>query len=243
MFEGWIGYLILTLAALAASTVAAVTGFGGAVILLPILTSVVGLREAIPVLTVAQLIGNASRVWFNRRDLHYPIIGWFSLGSIPMAIVGSYLFATAPLSTLTRLLGLLLLVMAAARRLAKDRFPKLSAKSFTGVGAVSSLISALVGSVGPLMAPFFLAHGLIRGSYIGTEAACTVVMHVTKLITYRRYSLLSLDNILFGLAVGSVMILGSYLGKMILSRVSSRTFELLIELNLVLAGLLFLFKG
>jgi uncharacterized membrane protein YfcA len=239
----WVSYVVLWATAFLASVVAAVTGFGGAVILLPILTWVCGVREAIPILTVAQLVGNASRVWFNRHELSYPIIGWFSLGGIPMAILGSYLFATAPLSVLTRLLGLLLLIMALVRRLAQGRFPKLSAPAFTAVGAVSSLISALVGSVGPLMAPLFLAHGLVKGSYIGTEAACTVVMHVTKIITYRRYALLSLDHILFGLVVGSVMILGSYVGKIILNKVSSKTFDLLIEANLILAGLLFLLNG
>jgi hypothetical protein len=49
---------------------------------------------------------------------------------------------------------------------------------------VSSCLSALLGSVGPLMAPFFLAHGLVKGVYIGTEALPTVVMHVTKLVAY-----------------------------------------------------------
>jgi uncharacterized membrane protein YfcA len=241
--DGWLGYVILGGAAFLASTVAAVTGFGGAVILLPILTWVVGLKEAVPVLTVAQLIGNASRVWFNRKELVWPIIGWFSLGGIPLAALGGILFASAPLSALARLLGVFLLLMAAARRWGKDRFPNLPAPAFVGIGGVSSLISALVGSVGPLMAPFFLAHGLVKGSYIGTEAACTVVMHVVKLIAYRRYSLLSIDNLLFGAAVGSVMILGSFLGKKILQRVSSKTFELLIEANLILAGLLFLWNG
>jgi uncharacterized membrane protein YfcA len=238
--DGWIGYVILALAALAASTIAAVTGFGGAVILLPILSWVVGIREAVPVLTVAQLVGNASRVWFNRKELVFPIIGWFALGGIPMAAMGGFLFASAPLVALTRLLGVFLLIMAVVRRLAKDRFPNLPAPAFVGIGGVSSLISALVGSVGPLMAPFFLAHGLIKGSYIGTEAACTVVMHITKLLAYGKYSLLSVQNVLFGLAVGSFMILGSYLGKRILSRVSSKTFELLIEINLIVAGVLFI---
>ena len=31
------------------------------------------------------------------------------------------------------------------------------------------------------MAPFFLAYGLIKAAYIGTQALSTVIMHVTKL--------------------------------------------------------------
>jgi hypothetical protein len=63
-------WLVLALAALAASTLAAITGFGGAAVLLPVLIVVFGVREAVPILTVAQLIGNGSRVWFNRYDLN-----------------------------------------------------------------------------------------------------------------------------------------------------------------------------
>jgi hypothetical protein len=38
------------------------------------------------------------------------------------------------------------------------------------VGAVSGLGSALLGLVGPLTAPFFLAKGYTRAVFIGTEA-------------------------------------------------------------------------
>ena len=58
--------LLLLGAALAASTLAAVAGFGGAAILLPVLVVVVGPRNAIPALTIAQLVGNGTRVVLNR---------------------------------------------------------------------------------------------------------------------------------------------------------------------------------
>ena len=48
--------LILVITALGASTVAAVAGFGGAVVLLPVLVWVFGARDAVPILTVAQLV-------------------------------------------------------------------------------------------------------------------------------------------------------------------------------------------
>ncbi len=99
-----------------AATVAGVTGFGGAAILLPVLVAVFGVRDAIPILTVAQLIGNGSRVWFNRQEVAWPVVGWFGLGAVPFALLGGWLFASAPLPVLTRLAGLFLLVMVVWRR-------------------------------------------------------------------------------------------------------------------------------
>jgi uncharacterized membrane protein YfcA len=61
---------VIVVATLTASTLAAVAGFGGAAIMLPILVWAIGVRDAVPLLTVAQLMGNLSRVWINRGE--YP---------------------------------------------------------------------------------------------------------------------------------------------------------------------------
>lgn len=229
--------------AFVAAALAAVTGFGGAAVLLPALVAAFGVRAAIPVLTVAQLVGNGSRVWFNRSELDLPVVGWFALGGVPLALVGGVLFATAPLSPLTRLLGLFLLLVVLWRRLRAGPPRRPPLRSFAVIGAVSSFLSALLGSVGPLMAPFFLAYGLVKGAYIGTEALATVVMHVTKLVAYRQAAVLDTPILVVGLGLGPIMIGGSWAGKRIVDRLPERVFVLIIEMTLVVAGLLFLIKG
>jgi len=82
-------------AALAASTLAAVAGFGGAAVMLPVLVWAFGIRDAVPILTIAQLMGNLSRVWFNRTELSFPVVKRFGLGAVPAAIVGGIVFAQA----------------------------------------------------------------------------------------------------------------------------------------------------
>lgn len=234
---------ILLAVALIAATLAAVTGFGGAAVLLPVLVAFFGMRAAVPILTVAQLIGNGSRVWFNRREVNLRVVGWFALGGVPMALLGGYLFAEAPLTGLTRLLGAFLLLVVLWRHVRPRLGHSFPTPVFAGIGAGSSFLSALLGSVGPIMAPFFLAYGLVKGAYIGTEALSTVVMHVVKLIAYRQTSVLTWHDILTGLALGPVMILGSFLGKRIVDRLPEKVFVALIELVLIVAGLMFLIRG
>lgn len=89
MESGLLVPLVVAAIALAAGTLAAVAGFGGAVVLLPVLVWAFGVRDAVPILTVAQLVGNASRVWFNRRELVLPVAGWFALGAVPLAVAGA----------------------------------------------------------------------------------------------------------------------------------------------------------
>ena len=229
----WLG---LGGAALLASALAAVAGFGGAAVLLPALVAVFGVRLAIPILTVAQLVGNGSRVWFNRRELDLRVVGWFALGAVPLALLGGVLFATAPLGLLERFVGAFLLLMVAWRHLRHGPPWRPGGRAFAVIGAVFSFLSALAGSVGPLMAPFFLAYGLVKGAYIGTEALATVIMHVTKLVAYQGAAILTPRAMLAGLALGPIMIVGSYVGKRILDRLPERVFVYVIDAVLVGSG-------
>jgi uncharacterized membrane protein YfcA len=235
--------LLLGGAAFVASMLAAVAGFGGAAILLPILVPMFGVRDAIPILTVAQLVGNLSRVWFNRRELDWRVVGRFAAGGVPAALAGGFLFASAPLAFLIRLLGVFLIAVVIYRHSGKVSARRLPLGAFPIIGAVFSFLSALLGSVGPIMIPFFLAYGLMKGALIGTEALATVVMHVTKLVAYGSTAVLTTAGLELGLAIGAIMILGSFVGKKLLDRLSERFFLVLVEATLLVAGVLFLIRG
>ncbi len=235
--------IAVTIAALVASILAAVAGFGGAVIMLPVLVWSVGIRDAIPILTIAQLIGNLSRVVLNKRELKWRVVWRFSLGAVPAAVIGGIIFATAPAAALVRLLGVFLILMVVYRHTRWGKNARLSLKGFVPLGAASGILSATLGTVGPFAAPFFLSYGLVKGAYIGTEAMTTVIMHITKLGIYGRYALVGVHTLQIGLAIGVVMILGTYLGKRLLDRVPERVFPYIIEGTMLIAGLLFIIRG
>ncbi|HPD29900.1 MAG TPA: sulfite exporter TauE/SafE family protein [Phycisphaerae bacterium] len=234
----WFQVAALIAGALFASAVAAVAGFGGAVLLLPVLTWVFGVRDAVPILTIAQFVGNGSRVWFNRTDIDRRVVGWYSAGAVPLALLGGVIFAAAPLSWLTRGVGAFLVGIVVYRRLGGGRYPRCPAHAFAAVGAGASLLSALVGSTGPVTAPFFLAFGLTRGAYIGTEAAATVITHTFKLAAYGWTSLLSSRVLVTGLLLAPCMFAGSWAGKRLLDRMSERFFIAMIETVMAVAGIM-----
>ncbi len=234
---------MLLVVSFVAATLAAVAGFGGAAVLLPVLVATFGVREAIPILTVAQLVGNGSRVWFNWRELDWRVVAWFAAGGVPMALLGGLLFAKASLPALTRLLGIFLIAMVAWRHLRPGVRWQPSLPAFAVIGAGASFLSALLGSVGPLMAPFFLAYGLVKNAYIGTEALSTVTMHIAKLVAYRSARVLPLHAVVVGLFLGPTMVLGSFTGKHIVQRMPEKVFVAIIEATLIIAGALFLWRG
>ncbi|MFF1720520.1 TSUP family transporter [Streptomyces sviceus] len=230
--------IAIVAATFATAALSAVAGFGGGVLLLPVFVAVLGTRDAVAVLTVAQLASNGSRVWFNRTEIDRRLVGTFAMGAAPAAAAGAALFATAPLPALTRLIGVFLLVMVAWRRW-KPHAARLDDKAFAAVGAAS----ALVGSVGPMVAPFFLARGLMRGAYIGTEAASAVVMHLTKLVVFGAAAVLTATSATIGLALAPASAAGAWAGKKIVDRLPAHIFVLVIEAGLIASGLLLAITG
>lgn len=231
----WV-WVVIVAVAFAASVLAGVTGFGSAVLVLTFLIEAVGPRDAVIVLSVAQLFGNLGRVWANRREVEWRVVGWYAVGAVPAAILGGVLFAGVPLAGLTPLLGVLLLVAVAVWFFRPERFPRLPRWGFAPLGAASGFGSALVGSVGPLTAPFFVAFGLMKGAYVGTEALCAAITHLFKLVGYGEAGVLSGQALLTGSLLGGVMVCGATVGKRLLDRVSPTTFVRLVQVTLVVAG-------
>jgi uncharacterized membrane protein YfcA len=228
-------------AAFALAVLSAVAGFGGGVLLLPVFAALFGLRVAVPVLTLTQLVSNAARVGLNHRHLDWPVIRSFALGAVPTAAGAGLVFATAPLVALQRVLGAFLIAAVAWRRL-RPRPRRPAVRSFVAIGAASGTGSALLGSVGPMTAPFFLAYGLVKDAYIGTEAASAVTMHVAKLAAYGAGDLLSGHVLALAAALTPATLLGAWVGKRVVHRLGERTFTLLVEGGLLVAGVLFLLQ-
>jgi uncharacterized membrane protein YfcA len=231
--------LLAALAAFAAAVLSAVSGFGGGVLLLPVFTALFGLRAAIPILTITALASNGGRVWFNRREIRWSLVGWFALGGVPLALAGGFAFAYAPLAPLRVLLGVFLIGVVIRRHI--GRTPgRVGDRGFVAVGAASGLASALLGAVGPLTAPFFLAYGLTRASYIGTEAASALTMHVSKLAAYGGGELLTTQVLAYGAALTPATIAGTWVGRRVVDRISDRIFVFIVEAGLLVAGVLIL---
>ncbi len=239
--DEFLRWFVTGVVAFLASTLSGVAGFGGAMIFLPFLIAIYGVRSSVPILTVAVLLGNASRVYFNRRELDLKLVGLFSLGSLPFAVLGSFLYVALPTFWIKKGIGLFLIVSVVYKHLQKD-FQIKSPWIFTPLGAVTGFLSALMGGVGPLSSPFFLAYGLTKEAFVGTEALCAVGMHLVKSVAYNRLSVLNQRELMAGLTFGFIMSFGSYAARKILERMSRQKFLILVESLLTVIGLVMLFS-
>lgn len=228
--------ILIFLIAFLAATISGTAGFGGALLLLPVLTGVVGIKAAVPILTIGQIFGNASRVWFGRKELKWKPIILFLLTAIPLTVIGSYLFSDIDSKKIKIGIGVFLILLVVYRRI-KIKKVALGDKGMLIGGGLTGFLSGLAGSAGPLGSAFFLGLNLTATAYVASEAFTALTMHLTKTIVYNKYSLIGQTELYYGLFIGIVMILGSWVGKKIIEKLSRNRFVILVEILLIISGL------
>ncbi len=230
-------WILLVFAAWLAATVSGLAGFGGAMLLLPAITYGIGPKAAIPILTMAQLLGNTSRGGFGFKEIAWRPVAFFSVGAIPACVLGSRLFVSLPSHLITRGIGVFLLFIVVLRQ-APLKKRCISQPLLVPAGAMVGFLSAVAGSAGPLGAATFLSLELSPTAYVASEAVTAVLMHLTKTAVYGRYALINGETLLLGLALGGAMILGSWTGRKLNQKLAEHQFQRFVDGLLIVSSLL-----
>ena len=224
-------------------TIAGVAGFGGGVVALPVLVWVFGVREAIPILSISQLLSTTSRVWLHRDGINWPVVRYFVLGAVPLSVIGSFIFVSIDTTVLVRILGVMMLLFVVYTRLPIGRNFTMKLWGFTPLGAATGFGSAFLGIPGPFAAVFYLAYGLAASPYIGTSSLGMGMIQIPKLIIFGTSDLLTLRVLVLGVGLGIIAAFAAYLGRIILRRVPERVFPIIITAMLLISGVVFLIRG
>ncbi len=224
-------------------TIAGIAGFGGGIVMLPILVWVLGVREAVPALTIAQLIGSVGRIWLYRRQISWRVVAWLSLGALPTSALGGFLFIQAPKELLIRVLGASMLLIVAYSNSRWGKNSKVPLWGFAPLGGLFGFMSAFLGIPGPFLASFYLSYGLTGGAYLGTSSTGMMLTQLPKLAVFGGSNLFTQEAVGIGIIVGITAFAGAYTGKWVLGRIPQEVFPRLINVLLVSVGILFLVRG
>lgn len=222
-------------AAFAAAAVSGAAGFGGALLLLPLLVSTVGVTHAVPLLTVAQLVGNLSRAGLGFSHIRWRPAGLFMLGAAPLSILGAMSFIQLPTNWVTRAIGLAILAFVTLKYLGVVRL-RTGALTLVIGGGVVGFLSGLVGSAGPLGAAIFLSLGLPPVAYVASEATTALAMHGIKTIVYQRHIALDREFWILAALVSVAMVLGTWSARRVVERMPQQQFQRFVAVLLVVTA-------
>ncbi len=223
------------------STVAA---GGAATLLIPVITFLLGAQMVAPIISIAALFANPSRAVIFRKNIDWQVIRHLLPGSIIGAVMGSWSLTQTNTQIIQILLGLFLITYVLQDRFSKVKLAiKMKLIWFFPLGLSVSFLSGLIGATGPVHNPFMLNYGLEKEHLVGTKAINSLIMQLTKLISYGAFGALSLQIASFGVALGLGAVVGVFLARKQLSRVDSQQFRQYTLILMFISGIAMLYKA
>lgn len=228
-------FLLVLAVGLVAGCLSGVIGTGSSLLLLPVLTYQFGPKHAVPVMAVAAVIANLSRVIAWWKDIDWKAVLAYAAPGVPAAALGARTLLALPPRWIDAGLGLFFLSMLALRRLRPPSKP-MPLWGLSVCGAAIGFLTGLVLSTGPLSVPVFTSYGLVGGPFLGTEAATALALYVSKVTTFRESGALSWEIVVQGLIVGASLMIGTFIGKGVLSRIPGHRYAHLIDGLILCSG-------
>jgi hypothetical protein len=228
--------LLILAVGLVAGTLSGIVGFGSSIMLMPILVIGFGPRQAVPIMALAAIMANVSRVMAWWREVDWRACAAYSVTGIPGAAMGAGTLVALPPRIVDGALGAFFIGMIPARRWLASRNLKLQLSHLALIGLLVGYITGIVVSTGPITVPIFLAYGLVKGAFLATEAASSLGVYLSKAATFRTLGVLPTDIILKGLITGSSLMSGAFVAKRFVLKFQPEHFRLLMDALMLISG-------
>lgn len=236
--------LLACLIVFAAMVIRGFTGFGGALLMVPLLGLVWDVRLAIVLVACIQFVTGMMLVSLARKSVNWPVLTPMLLvGAIGLA-AGSYLLARLPVEWIARIVGVVAVVLGLISLLRRVAIAQEIARPpvalTAGVGLTAGLLHGLVGTSGPVMVPY-LQRLLPSPSAMRATLLCYfLILDVLRIGGYLRLGVIDGSVLRWAVWLIPVAILGSVVGARIQVQVSDNVFRIAVSSLLIVAGALLL---
>jgi uncharacterized membrane protein YfcA len=240
-------------------------GGGGAMLALPV-ASLLAPNLAAPILNLGALVARPVRLVIFWRFIDWRVVAWYAPAASMGALIAGFAFASSSQTALKVLVAIFLLVngfeliwsnvrsrqLRSADRPANSESGQSVSSSYKGgesatgqrlprwafapAGLVVSVISTLIGAVGPVLNPLYVKTDVNKEAMIATKTACSLVMGVAQIGAYAVF--VKADTwVWLGLAFGVGAGVGSWVSKGWVLGMSSERFTGLVGGFMALSGL------
>jgi uncharacterized membrane protein YfcA len=231
-----VGFLFVLIVGLVAGTISGIVGTGSSIMLMPVLVYEYGPKQAVPIMAIAAVLANISRILAWWREVDWRACLAYSVTGIPSAALGARTLLALPSHAVDIAIGLFLIAMVPVRHWLARHQLKANLCHVAIGGAVIGFLTGIVVSTGPLSVPLFLFYGLTKGAFLATEAASSLGLYFSKSVTFQRFGALNADIALKGLIAGASLMFGAFIAKRFVLHLEPNRFRLLMDAMMLAAG-------
>jgi len=222
--------LIIGLSAFFTGVLHGATGMAGGVVMTAILSHLLGIKTAIPVMTCALVVSHFSRVIIYRQNTQWATARTVLLFGLPTTIVGALVFTRLDPTTVAIVFALFLSASFPIKYWARRHEFRTGPALLAVASAVWGMLAGNVVGPGFFLAPFLLGTGMDRLSFAGTLATVTLAMNLVKTLVFGSTALLNQELVVMGLALGIITIPGNWAGSRLLRNMTDSSHGKIVDL-------------
>lgn len=209
-------------------------GMAGGVVMAAILAHPLGVKVAVPVMTVALVLSHLSRALMYAGDTDWSVAGRVLLFGCPTIVLGAIVFSRISPTAVAIVFALFLVASFPVKYWARRHELKTGPRLLASASAVWGMLAGNVIGPGFFLAPFLLGTGMNRLTFVGTLATITLTMNVVKTSVFGATDLIDVELFIFGAAIGIITIPGNWAGRVILKRMKDSDHRVIVDILTVL---------
>jgi uncharacterized membrane protein YfcA len=234
--------LLFLILSLVAEIIGTVGGFGSSVFFVPIGTYFLDIHSVLGITAIFHLASNISKITLFRKGINLKLILQFGIPAILFVSIGAYLTRFIESNYLNIILDSFLIVLSLLLLLIKDY--KFNTNLFSNIfgGTLSGLFAGLLGTGGAIRGLFLSSFNLSKDIFIASSAVIDLGVDLSRTIVYYYNGYIHRDDyflIPFLIFVGFI---GSYIGKLILVKISEERFRKIVLGLVFIIGIVSLIK-
>lgn len=224
--------------------ISTLSGGGGALLLIPVTSWLIGAPSAPPVINLGTFISRPSRLILFWHDIDWRMVKYYVPSAIIGAVLAGFLFSRLNASWIQLLVGLFLISTLFQYRFGKiDKTFNMPKAGFVPLGFMVAFVSTLVGGLGPVLNPFYMNSGLQKEDLIATKTANSFFVGIAQIGSYAFFGVLTARLWIYGLALGGGAVLGNIIGKRLLSGITVKQFRVLLLTLMAVSGAVMVYQN
>ncbi len=230
-------YLFILLAFFA-EVLGTIGGFGSSLFFVPIASYFVDFHSVLGITALFHVSSNLTKIAMFRHGFDKKIIIWVGIPAVVFVVIGAYLSRSINSEKLQFFLGLFLILISVFFFIFR-KFTIQPSKSNSLIGGIfSGLAAGLLGTGGAIRGLTLAAFDLKIEIFIATSAVIDLAIDASRAVVYASNGYVHFHDLYLIPILLVVSILGTFVGKKILERVSQEKFKMIVLTMIFITGIL-----
>ena len=229
--------ILFILLALMAEILGTIGGFGSSVFFVPIASLFLDFQSVLGITAIFHVSSNITKIVFFKHGFDKGLILKVGIPALVFVVIGAYFSKYIDVKKLEIGLAIFLIVTSLAFLLIKNLSLKPTTVNSLLGGTFSGLMAGIIGTGGSIRGITLAAFNLKTEVFIATSAIIdlgvdssrAVMYYINGFVHYHDFYLLPF------LIIASIV--GTYIGKLILAKVSQQTFKNMVLVLLLITGI------